>query len=63
MSLNAELKIVVQRTSLERAYRIGCANSICKPVEGAVAKSCGAERSGKGAVQKLLGGCKEAEQH
>ena len=44
-------------------YRIRCADRVCKPPEGAVIKSHGAERSGKDAVQTVSGMCKEAEHH
>jgi len=45
------------------AYRIGCADSVCKLPAGAAIKSCGVERSGKDAVQTASGECKEAEHH
>jgi hypothetical protein len=41
--------------------RIRFADSVCKPPEGAVTKSCGAERSGKDTVETVSGTCKEAE--
>ena len=37
------------------------ADGVCKPPEGAVIKSHGAERSGKDAVRTVSGECKEAE--
>ena len=40
-----------------------CADRVYKPPEGAAMKSCGAERSGKDAVQTASGACKEAEHH
>ena len=43
------------------AYRIRCADRVCKPPEGAANKNCGAERSGKDAVQTASGEGKEAE--
>jgi len=55
--------MVVQRTPLGLAYRIRCADGVCKPPEGAVVKSYGAERSGKDAVIAVSGACKEAEHH
>lgn len=45
------------------AHRIRCADRVCKPPEGAVVKSYGAERSGKGVVTTASGTCKEAEQN
>jgi len=44
-------------------YGIRRADGVCKPPEGAAIKSCGAERSGKDAVQTASGTCKEAEHH
>lgn len=58
MTLNAEKKMVVQRTPLDRAYRLGCVDSVCKSPKGAIVKSCGAERSGKDAVQTVSVTCK-----
>ncbi|MCH5718202.1 hypothetical protein [Niabella hibiscisoli] len=55
--------MVVQRTPLKQAYRIRFADGACKPPEGAVVKSHGAERSGKDAVRTLSGAYKEAEHH
>ena len=48
---------------MEQVYRIRCADRVCKPPEGAVIKSHGAERSGKDAVRTVSGMCKEAEHH
>jgi len=44
-----------------QTHRIRCADRVCKPPEGAVVKSHGAERSGKDVVQTTSGECKEPE--
>ena len=41
------------KRSVGMVYRIRCADSVCKPPEGAVVKNRGAERLGKGACKGI----------